>query len=213
MGQQRVSISGASAAHRIETDLGTFSNTSLASVWCALGTQVSRPTAKNYIFTAQLLQNIRTVELVCKYKAGYFGKSKLFNTKIFCIILLLKKNLLILVRKQRRVNFRKFSCLLATSSTPAPSRRAGSQGLSGRLLCQVSTAQSLPWLPSSAALLALQQYFSKLFAHTYNNIILSCLQSHHGAKSLPAPALKSLCSVPVVCFKSWTSEAVYFTFT
>lgn len=202
MGQQRVSISGASAAHRIETDLGTFSNTSLASVWCALGTHVSRSTAKNYIFTAQLLQNIRTVELVCKYKAGYFGKSKLFKTKIFCIILLLKKNLLILVRKQRRVNFRKFSCLLATSSTPAPSRRAGSQGLSGRLLCQVSTAQSLPWLPSSAALLALQQYFSKLFAHTYNNIILSCLQSHHGAKSLPAPALKSLCSVPVVCFKS-----------
>lgn len=55
-------------------------------------------------------------------------------------------------------------------------------------------AQSLCWLPSSSAAPP-ARHFSKLFAQTYNNIIFSHLQSHHGAKSLQVPALKSSCSL------------------
>lgn len=160
-----------------------------------------------------ILYRTLTAQPVSNYVAGHCDKSRLFKTKIFCIILLFFFFKYIFVRRRRRIILSQFSCLLATS------RLAGNPGLFGRQLCQVSNSSELAPAPgllcSSPSFAAV--YFSKLFAQTYNNIIFSRLQSRHGAKSLQVPALEIL--VPGGCwgaqtdFQSWTSEAVYFTVT
>lgn len=156
-----------------------------------------------------------TAQLGGNYVAGYFGKSRLLKTKIFCVTLPFFLSffppllLLISARKWRRIIFKpvflphpawlaSWGSLAGSSARWAPAQHLH---LPPQLLCSS---------PSSAA-----QYFSKLFAQTYNNIIFSHLQSHHGAKSLQVPALKSSCSLAAEELRLILSpsEVVYFTFT